>query len=473
MSEPTPRPIQFGMDLVVHRANGVSAETRENLYLERAPKGSKPDAAGFKYVLMDCAGLVEFATTETGLVRGMIAMGAYLFVIVGQRCYRIAEDGTTQDLWEIEGTGYVALAENGTHIWCATSNKLYALNASECLEMPESGFVAVGQQDGYLLAAKRGSSDWFISGIDDATTIDPLDFDQADAFSDTNVGCVSDDQEFLIFGLRSIEMYRNTGNAAFPFERTHVVEYGCISGQSIARAAGSIFWLGQGREGGLAIYSMAGSQVQAITAASPWIVSLLEAQSSPQTARGICYQIGGHTFYALTFTDLTIEYDLQSGLWHKRKSDGMDRWRVSAHAWHPEWRLHLVGDYSTGQVYRLDLDTFTEGGRVLRRRAVSAPLYNNGLGFINDEFMLDIQAGVGLVSGQGSDPQAVLDWSDDGGATWGSELWRSFGAIGEREARARWLRLGRSRNRHYRVTVTDPVPCRISGAFTRIEGLTC
>jgi hypothetical protein len=75
-----------------------------------------------------------------------------------------------------------------------------------------------------------------------------------------------------------------------------------------------------------------------------------------------------------------------------------------------------------------------------------------------------MEVGVGIVSGAGSDPKVMLQWSDDGGYTWSNELWVSMGKLGERKVRAMWRRLGKSRDRVFRVTITDPVKrCFING----------
>ena len=67
------------------------------------------------------------------------------------------------------------------------------------------------------------------------------------------------------------------------------------------------------------------------------------------------------------------------------------------------------------------------------------------------------------------DPQAMLDWSDDGGHVWSNEHWASIGRIGEYTSRALWRRLGRSRNRIYRLSITDPVKRVIIGAHLESE----
>ena len=73
-------------------------------------------------------------------------------------------------------------------------------------------------------------------------------------------------------------------------------------------------------------------------------------------------------------------------------------------------------------------------------------------------FELDMETGVGLPTGQGSDPQVVLDWSDDGGRAWVSpSLSRSIGKIGEYQTRIRWDRLGSFYQRNLRIQMTDSV----------------
>jgi len=73
------------------------------------------------------------------------------------------------------------------------------------------------------------------------------------------------------------------------------------------------------------------------------------------------------------------------------------------------------------------------------------------------------------ISGGMGDPQAVLEWSDDGGHTWSNEHWTSIGQIGEYKNRARWRRLGRSRERIYRVTISDDVKTVIIGAHLEAQ----
>jgi len=83
-----------------------------------------------------------------------------------------------------------------------------------------------------------------------------------------------------------------------------------------------------------------------------------------------------------------------------------------------------------------------------------------------------LQTGVGLSSvstTQGHDPQIMLQWSDNNGRTWSNEHWVSAGKVGEYRKRALWRRLGRSRKRLFRVTVSDPVKWALIDAFLQIQ----
>jgi hypothetical protein len=64
----------------------------------------------------------------------------------------------------------------------------------------------------------------------------------------------------------------------------------------------------------------------------------------------------------------------------------------------------------------------------------------------------------------------MLQWSDDGGYVWSSEQWSDIGPIGERGARVRWRRLGKSRDRLFRVTITDPIRVVFTGAALELVG---
>jgi hypothetical protein len=81
-----------------------------------------------------------------------------------------------------------------------------------------------------------------------------------------------------------------------------------------------------------------------------------------------------------------------------------------------------------------------------------------------NSFELQAEPGVGLQTGQGSNPVALLSWSDDGGHSWSNEHPASMGAAGKYLTRIKWRRLGMSRDRVFRVATSEPVPVTWLGA---------
>ncbi len=88
---------------------------------------------------------------------------------------------------------------------------------------------------------------------------------------------------------------------------------------------------------------------------------------------------------------------------------------------------------------------------------------------LNRRFIVDLETGVGLQDGQGSDPRAMMQYSDDGGHTWSSERIQPFGKIGQYNTRLQWVGLGSSRERVYRFSISDPVTVVLIGAALEIE----
>lgn len=93
----------------------------------------------------------------------------------------------------------------------------------------------------------------------------------------------------------------------------------------------------------------------------------------------------------------------------------------------------------------------------IRRLRRFMPRYNENLYQFISRFELILQAGVGLSTGQGSDPVVMFRLSRDGGQTWDDELQMSMGKQGEYERRAFLNRLGRARNPVIEISSSDPV----------------
>jgi hypothetical protein len=128
-------------------------------------------------------------------------------------------------------------------------------------------------------------------------------------------------------------------------------------------------------------------------------------------------------------------------------------------------KKHLVGDRETNQIYQMSLGTYSDDGDPMVRKRVSQHYDGEKSLVTHAQLELDMEVGVGLTTGQGSDPQIMMKYSDDGGNTYSSELWRTLGALGNYKTRVKWNKLGRSRDRVYSLEVSDPVFVQINEAY--------
>jgi hypothetical protein len=129
-----------------------------------------------------------------------------------------------------------------------------------------------------------------------------------------------------------------------------------------------------------------------------------------------------------------------------------------------------VQDYETGKVGYLDTSTYTDWDDTQRLEATFPQVYSGGDRVFHQSFEIMAETGVGLVTGAGSDPQITLEMSDDSGRTWRTAATKSLGLLGEYRSRVRWERLGSSRDRVYRVSISDPVKVVLADATLVANG---
>jgi len=304
----------------------------------------------------------------------------------------------------------------------------------------------------------QGTGQWFISALYDSASIDALQFASAESKPDPLQRAIVVNRELWLFGSQSIEPWQNTGASPFPFERVTgaVMDRGTAAFLSPAELTGSVFWLGDD----LAVYMATGYSPQRISNfAVEEFLRKAAADDGVSDAFGMTYTQAGHSFYVLTLpaAGYTFVYDITTQLWHERWSGTQlthAKWNVTTLV---SWNSVIYAGYTDGQVGILDLDTFDELGNAIRSAAMTPPLYNDGKRAEVPVLELECELGVGLSAGQGSDPQIMVRWSDDGGATFSNQREAALGLMGDRIDRAIVRRMGLFRQREYEFSISDPV----------------
>jgi hypothetical protein len=197
---------------------------------------------------------------------------------------------------------------------------------------------------------------------------------------------------------------------------------------------------------------------------TPAIDAEWQSYSTVSDAYCLSYPWNGHKFVVVHFptANKTWGFDISTNIWHERESMDMNgrllgRWCGNCHV--TCYDKELIGDAYSGQVGYLDASTYTEFGNTTRGRLVSPPISDpDRKRLFIPRLELDIEAGVGINVGQGSDPQWMMRHSKDGGRTFTNiQRWKSAGGIGNYRTRLRWLKYGQAREHVFEATTTDPV----------------
>lgn len=444
-----------------------------NFFLETDQEGGKSPIAlygtpGLK-VWYDIATNYTIGNPE---VRGMIVFDSKLWVVVGDVLFAITSGLSVTNIGTLNtSSGIVKMIENGLQVMIVDDGDgyVYTLSGGLFTEISDLDFPAsvlgLTCQDGYGVVSTKGDDTFFISGLLNFMSWDALDFSSAEGSPDKAIDILNDHRELWIFGERSTEIFYDSGSADFPFERVQgaFLEIGCASSWCAAKLDNSVYWL-----------TNYGTLVKA-EGYNPQVVSTrqIEWQWKDYTwsdAIGFAYHWEGHAFYQITFpTDgKTWVYDASNGSWHRRTSyPNNGRHRANCYVFFNG--KHLVGDFANGIIYELDFATYTDNSETISRWRTTQVTNEKDVNLFVHSVQVDYEAGTGLVSGQGSDPQAMLQFSTDGGHTWSSETWQSIGGyVGEYSRRSIWRRLGVGRNWALKVTMTDPVKWVITGAVAEV-----
>ena len=462
----------LGSSYVARSVNAADSRM-VNLFPEIVADGGKQPA-----FLQRAPGLRQLVQLPTGPVRGLWTFGDYAYAVSGTRFYQIDSNWVYTDKGGVAGTGPVNMVDNGTQLFIAAGANGYIYNANtdvfaQITDPDFAGAVGVGFLDGYFVFNEPNSQKFWVTSLYDGTSVDPLDFASAEGSPDDLVTLIVDHREVWLFGQTSVEVWYNAGLPDFPLARIQGAfnEIGCQAPYSVAKLDNALFWLGKDARGNGIVYRSKGYSGERVsTHAVEWQI---QQYTTLADAVAYTYQQDGHAFYVLNFptANTTWVYDVSTGVWHERAGWENDQFTRQRGQCQMNFADEIViGDYVAGTLYAYDLNVYSEAGAVQKwlRSWRALPTGQNDLKRTTQHSLqLDCESGVGLVTGQGSDPQVMLRWSDDGGHTWSNEHWKSMGKIGEYYNRVIWRRLGMTlklRDRVYEISGTDPVKIAIMGA---------
>ena len=371
----------------------------------------------------------------------------------------------------ISGQSYTVSASQtvaSTAMNTSTGQTMYGLNWS-VLPSTDGAFssaTSVDIVDNYFVY-NRPDTQQFGASAALSPISSSLSFASKDGAPDDLVSLIVDHREVYLLGEVSSEVWIDAGTSPFPFQRIPgtSTQHGIAAKFSLARLGNSFAYLSRNIRGQAQIVQMNG---YVPTRISTHAVENSLTNQTVSDAIAWTYQLEGHEVYVISFPSINLTwcYDVASGMWHKwLYTNNLGQYeRARGNCCVQFQGLVMVGDYSNGKIYKLDLNNYTDDGQLVRRLRRAPHLVADFQREYFDELQIQFQPGVGNSTGDGVNPQAMLRWSDDGGSTWSTEHWTSIGLMGKYKNRAIWRRLGTARDRVFEVSIVDPVKTVIISA---------
>lgn len=451
------------------KSHSITAQGRVCCYYEFTPDGDKTIVSIIGTPGKDL--FVDFGDTP---VRGMHVPqnSDYAYVVHRGTFWQVDNSGTKVNRGTLNTTsGRVSIDDNGTQIQIVdgTDGWIYNTSTLAFTEITDGDFPANPVTNcfdsGRFLNSFTSSGRFYGSDAYDGLSYNALNFATAESQPDYLHRVFSFSGQVILFGTKTIEPWSNAGFPGFPYLRVSGAnsEYGLAARWSLVRFMGSLAFLARSRSGEASVAMLSGNGVLPLS--TPELDHIINNYSSVDDSTALSYTVGGHPMLQVNFPTAgsTWMYDGLSKIWSQLKSNGLERDRGEIGV---EFQNHmLVSDYSNGRVYKLNSNTYTENGDTIRMELTSRHYSNEGKLIPITSFQVDGEMGVGLVSGQGSDPQMMMQFSIDGGKNFGSEIFVPMGKIGEDTNRARITQLGSARDWVIRLAITDPVKRVITGVF--------
>jgi hypothetical protein len=434
------------------RSTPASSARLVNCYAEALPPDAKTPV-----LLSRTPGVTDWTTVGNGPIVGMHAALGHLFVVSGSKLYRVDSSKVATLLGDVGTPGNIDIDSNTTSVVVVNEPDAYYYDGTTFGQITDADFTALGANsveflDNFLLFTVPDSDVFFGSDLGSATSFDALNFASAEGAPDNLVGNKVDHRQAILLGQKSCEIWENIGQAGFPFARAAngFIEIGCFNGLTASKLDQSIYWVAND----YTVRRLEGTTAVRVSthAVEQWLTTVTMG-----SGRAYSYTQDGHLFYVLTFPEGTYVFDATTKEWHERQTYGEDYWIAGVHT--QAFGLELVGDITSNKIGYFSATDYDEWGSIQRMEwtyQAVAPESRNPV--FHDRLEIVCDVGVGLTTGQGSDPQIMLDYSDDGGITWLSMPNRSLGPIGQYGVQVHWDRLGSSRKpRVFRAAVSDPV----------------
>ena len=460
-----------------------------------------PENAKGQITLLGTPGTTLWKNCPHSPIRGLHVVSNILFIVAGTTVYKsnLSGDLVAIGLFDTD-SGAVTFSDNGHtsmgghEVIVSDGVKLIVYNITteitQTINDP-SAAISLEYIDGYVVAALVNSLRVRCSDLNACTAWNGLAVASIGSSQDRVLGVVNSREQLWCVKEYTTEVWYNAGVATstgFPFQRLSgaVLDVGSISPLSIARGNNSIFFparqkTGDGSGGFIGVIKITGLQQEII---SPATLTQYMSTLTHSDAFGWCMVLQGHPLYVLTFptSDVTLVYDDLTKMWFEwstyQEPYKVGRYIGCCYAFYNN--KHLVGDYGSGDILEVSMSTYSDYNHAdpsnpfpIVSTRISPHIYDNESlhNIFIHRFQVDMETGVGLTGNPYGDyvpgvrPKAQLSWSEDGGKTYSAVHFADIGIQGKRKQEVVWRKLGQSKDRVWKLSISDPIRKHIIGGY--------
>jgi len=450
-------PVQITGASYQSRSRPLSSQRTVNWYPQASKQPKEP------FVLMPFAGLLKIGQVG-GIDRGFHRMSEVLFQVKGASLYEINSFGLHTLRGTINGTDRCIMADDGFNLFIVSSTGVYQYQSDTNSVTTVTDTNIVGAQsvdfinNQFIYTKPRFST---ISNVGDGATANGLNVIGEETEPDDMVRDFVFDEIIYRFGVRSIVSWYNSGVGNPPIEKLQgrIFQVGLGAIHSVVRTDDAMYWLGDDAR----IYRSAAGAKQVVS--TDPISNEIAGYSKYSDAVGSTFTISGKNFYCITFPTGNKTFILNESLgelgWAELSS-GNNSDRYQGNSFIECYGKTFVADEKNGNVYILDLNTYTNNGVSIRRERVTDSVSGDLVGSKGSRIQMSkakfiMETGVGLMSGQGDNPRIMIEYSDDGGRTFRHGSWPRVGRLGEFALQVEFYNLGSFYDRIFRISTSDPV----------------
>lgn len=466
----------------------ADCERTMNLYVEAQ------DSAANRAGLYVSPGFMSYIGQAGGITdvggRGLFQMNSRAHAIIGGGVYEAFATQTATRRGDVAQDANPALMTTngigGNQLGISSGNNFYSLNlATNVLSAAvlTGEATQIGMIDGYGVIFNKALGKVRLSNLNDFTTCDPTQFVIRSAAPDNWQAMLVNAPDVWLIGEQSGDVWFDAGNFPFPLAPRPGVsfKYGIAATFSIAAAGDSVLWLSKNEAGAGIVVRARGYVPEPISSnALETAIARYARTSRIDDAEALTTQFEGHVLYVLRFpaADATWAYDLTQGGWIE-----LGKWDPNAnryHVWSPRatcyaFGKHLTVETGTGIISDMDITYYTEtDGSAKRWIRVPPPLEvaDGADRMFIDSLRIGVETGLGLVTGQGSNPTMMMRASLNHGKTWGVERTVPVGRMGDFDEVVQFNLCGSSRTSWTpEFSGSDPIPWRLIDATVVGSGI--